>query len=110
MFKNIPGFKCFLDFSNASLKLLTLPDTIKPAAAFKATASENSLEVPLNISIIFKELYSAFLPFKLFLSFKLIPSSLGFIVNSIILIIVLNYLFIQFKFFIELFKVNFSNI
>ena len=41
---------------------IALPETIKPAATFKATEIENSSNFPLKISIIFFELYSAFLP------------------------------------------------
>ena len=54
--KTLPDFKCIEAFLNESSKSFSLPDTIKPAATFKATACENSLDIPLNISIIFKEL------------------------------------------------------
>ena len=76
---------CSEAFLKAFLKSFSFPATINPAAVFKATDCENSLEVPLYISIIFSELYSAFFPFKfsLFPEFK--PSSLGSIVNSFIL-------------------------
>ena len=46
------------------------------AAAFKATDCENSLEVPLYISIIFSELYLAFLPFKFSEVFEILDDSL----------------------------------
>ena len=62
--KTLPEFRCSEVFLKAFLKLFSFPATINPAAAFKATDCENSLEVPLYMSIIFSELYSAFLPFK----------------------------------------------
>jgi hypothetical protein len=37
----------FSSFLKAFLKLFSFPETINPAAAFKATDCENSLEVPL---------------------------------------------------------------
>ena len=55
-----PEARCLEASLNASIKLYFLPDTINPAATFKATATENSLISPLYISFIFMELYSAF--------------------------------------------------
>jgi len=68
----------------AVLKLFSFPETISPAATFKATDFENSLLIPLYISIIFLALYSASLPFKFSLSPELIFKSLGSIINSLI--------------------------
>ena len=59
------------------LKSSSFPETINPAATFKATDCENSLDTPLNISIIFSALYSAFLPFKFSLLSELIPRFFG---------------------------------
>ena len=48
----------FCSFVKSILKLYSLPETINPAATFKATDCENSFDFPLYISTIFSALYS----------------------------------------------------
>ena len=65
---------------------VSVPETTNPAATLRATDWENSFICPLNISIIFFELYSAFFPFKFSLFTESIPKVFGSIVNSLIIV------------------------
>ena len=71
-------------FFKRDFKIAFFTETIKPAATFKATEIENSSNFPLKISIIFFELYSAFLPLIFSRLFKSIPNSFGSIVKLLI--------------------------